>query len=243
MATYGAITSGQIDSESPLDVTLAGQWTDNLLAVIEADVSAPDIANEALATYPIPAVDGVLGTWALIDSWAPPAVNSKDFTWDESLYSEVKIVIEGVVPAADNAILLGRVGYGNGSTFFAGAGDYVTYIEAIAAGVYGVDNSYPDTSIPLSHSAGLPDGVGTAAGEGFSGTFVTVGWNSLVSRPGYTATESYDDDGGSPIVGQSWGSVIDNASDTLAMDSFRIYWSTGNFEVAGKIYVYGLKVA
>lgn len=45
MATYQAITSSQIDAESYLDSVLAGQWTNNLTAVIENDASAPNIVN------------------------------------------------------------------------------------------------------------------------------------------------------------------------------------------------------
>jgi len=45
MATYQAITSGQTDVESYIDTVLAGQWTNNLTAVIENDPSAPNIVN------------------------------------------------------------------------------------------------------------------------------------------------------------------------------------------------------
>ncbi len=43
MTTYSEITSGQVDAESIIDTTLAVQWTNNLLAVLENDVSAPNI--------------------------------------------------------------------------------------------------------------------------------------------------------------------------------------------------------
>jgi len=50
MSTYSAITSGQIDSESIIDTVLAGQWANNILAVIEGDASAPRIAGDAALT-------------------------------------------------------------------------------------------------------------------------------------------------------------------------------------------------
>jgi len=40
MTTFSAITSGQIDAESPYDTTLAAQHSNNYLAVIEGDASA-----------------------------------------------------------------------------------------------------------------------------------------------------------------------------------------------------------
>lgn len=40
MTTYSEITNGQVDAESVVDTTLAGQWTNNLLAVIEGDPTA-----------------------------------------------------------------------------------------------------------------------------------------------------------------------------------------------------------
>ncbi len=45
MAVYQAILGGQIDAESYVDTVIAGQWTNNLLAVVEADPSAPKIIN------------------------------------------------------------------------------------------------------------------------------------------------------------------------------------------------------
>ena len=43
MTTYSAITAGQIDAESYIDTVLAGQWANNLLAVIEGDASASTV--------------------------------------------------------------------------------------------------------------------------------------------------------------------------------------------------------
>lgn len=49
MTAYSAITSGQIDSDSPLDTTLAAQWSNNLLAIQENDATAPTIAYATAA--------------------------------------------------------------------------------------------------------------------------------------------------------------------------------------------------
>jgi len=70
MATYQAITTGQTDAESYLDTVIAGQWTNNLLAALEGDPSAPKIINlvdashvepTAGTNFMISAVFGVFG--------------------------------------------------------------------------------------------------------------------------------------------------------------------------------------
>ena len=40
MSTFSVITSGQVDAESPYDTVLAGQHSNNHLAIIEGDASA-----------------------------------------------------------------------------------------------------------------------------------------------------------------------------------------------------------
>ncbi len=58
MATYQAITTGQTDAESYIDTVLAGQWTNNVLAIFEGDPSAAsvrlagDLAMTAVASGP-----------------------------------------------------------------------------------------------------------------------------------------------------------------------------------------------
>lgn len=241
--TWNPPTDAELGPEKPGLSSVFIRMRDMVASAFAAELGAPTLDSAALTGYPFSAAGDITGTWALIDSWTPTAVNSKDFTWDESLYSEIKIIIEGVIPATDDALLRGRIGYDDGVTFFTGAGDYMSYIESISNGVYASDTSFPSDSIPLSHVGGVAGGVGSAAGEGFSGTFKTIGWNSAVSRPAFTADESYDDNGGIYVVGKSWGTVADTLADTTVMDSFRVYWSTGNFEAVGTIKIYGLKVA
>ena len=43
MTTFAAITSGQVDAESIIDTTLAGQWANNVLAMFEGDASASGV--------------------------------------------------------------------------------------------------------------------------------------------------------------------------------------------------------
>ncbi len=60
MTAFATITSGQIDAESYIDTTLAGQWSNNLLATIEGDATAPEIMGitgaglKVISEYSIP---------------------------------------------------------------------------------------------------------------------------------------------------------------------------------------------
>jgi len=88
----------------------------NFDALAAADSGAPQIVDAALV-WP--------GAWAKIDSWVPTATTSKDFVWDETLYSDILIMGEGLIPATDGAAFYGYLGYGNGGTFFSGTSRYV----------------------------------------------------------------------------------------------------------------------
>lgn len=224
-----------------LDVTELN-YVDGVTSSIQTQLDA----KAATADLPI--------GWNLIDSWVPTAVNSKDFTWDESLYSDIRIVIEGVIPATDNSHLYMRLGYNDGVNFFSGTSDYFFHAEAkdpsspynmvIPAGA--PTNTFIPISCGVVSGVAYIDtqaGVGSAAGEGYSGTVELLGMASPVSTPRICAKFSYEDDLGQHQFGEVNGNVYDNAADTTVFDSARVYWESGNFEVAGKIWVYGLKRA
>lgn len=238
MATYSAVTSGQIDSESPLDVTLAGQWTNNLLAVIEGDASAPKIASAALADYPFAAGSDVTGVaWVLLDSWTPTAVNSKDFTWSESLYSSIMVVIEAVSPATDGASLYAYVGYNNGGTFFSGTADYQLARDTYTNTTYTAISGVSSTEIDLSSG-----GVGSGTGEGLAAVLNLEGAAGATQNgcPVIHAHTSFRTAANDEKVTRFWGQLWEAVAATTAMDSIRLQWSSGNFDPNGKVYVYGL---
>jgi len=49
MTTFTAITSAQVDAESYIDTTLAGQWSNNFLAMFEGDASASAVRLQTAA--------------------------------------------------------------------------------------------------------------------------------------------------------------------------------------------------
>jgi len=87
MTTFTAITTAQIDAESYVDTTLAGQWSNNILAVVEGDASASAarIAGNLAMTAILAgtaylfhsSVLGVAGS-QLSGAYSPEAVNSPE---------------------------------------------------------------------------------------------------------------------------------------------------------------------
>lgn len=183
--------------------------------------------------------------WTLIESWTPTAVNSKDFTWDESLYSEIKIVLEGCAPATDDSDFACYLGHTNGTVFYTGASDYANTYRTID-GITLQEYTASDDRIRISSDGiigATGDGVGSASGEGISSTIALRGMNSIVSKAYFTVNSAWEDLLNNGLVGNITGFVIDGTADTTALDSIRLIWEAGNFQTVGKVTVYGLKEA
>jgi len=203
---------------------------------------ADAVGTAAVATanaYTDTQVAAIPAGWALIDTWIPTAVSSKDFTWDETLYSDIMIVGEGLIPATDGASFYGYLGYNNGGTFFSGTSTYIaqaTYHTGLTLTAWAADGANSQMNIAV--------GIGTAANEGMSFVAQIHGASSTISAPYYEHHSNGRNTGGAGLTRKEIGYLYDNASTTPitnAIDSFRLALSVGNFEVAGVVYVYGLK--
>jgi len=231
---YTAIADSDIDPESPITTTLLTRMRDNPIGIANADSGAPPVVNAALTGYPFSAVDDITGTWALIESWTPSAVNSKDFTWDEAVYSDIKVVIDNVIPATDGAELRLRFGHDNGATI-------LTSTSQTSSRDFNDTSFYADTNqsyAALTYRQTTIEGVGSAAGESFSSTInlycLSAGRLSYLEQ-----SAAFETSGGL----QRQTILRADLNDTTGIDTIRLYWSSGNFETTGKIYVYGLKKA
>lgn len=197
---------------------------------------APKVLNAALDGYPFAAVDDVTGTWALISSWNATAVASKDFTWDESLYSDIIAVITDISPATDDVGLGLQMGYNNGGTVVGSTSDYSTSSSLSGTTPWTVSST--TTRIVLS-----AEGVGSAAGETFSGTIYLRSLGSTSQEKGLKADVNYTTSAGTKRDARIIGETIDAALYSNAIDTIRFLWASGNFDPAGNISVYGLKRA
>jgi len=162
------------------------------------------------------------GVWTQITAATNiTAVANLDITFDETLYSEIKVVIEDAVPATDGADLYFRALYNNGAS--------------VETGSYYDDGT--STTI-----AGSTNGVGSAAGEGCSGSihlyaFATA-YGSLVGASNFSWKNSVGD----TYTSAGNAITIDGATGSIcrAYDGIRLFWSSGNFEANGTYTVYGL---
>jgi hypothetical protein len=217
MTTYTAIPDSDIDPESPITTTLMTQMRDNPIAITEGAAGAPPIANAALAGYPFSASAGdVTGLgWALLDSWVPTAVASKDFTWDESLYTQINIVGAKLQVTSDGDITL-TFGYANGASFY-GSGSLPSATSS--------SNTARSTSFEcrLLSPAESVSGTGNPGATDSSKTLVNSG-----NAEEHVASRD-------AIISGSRGTDTDSA---------RLAASAGTFRAGvGAVYVYGLKRA
>jgi hypothetical protein len=238
-------TSTDLRSMSPLRVQ---QNVDTNVTALADGSKGAIVQNAALAGYPF--TTPIPAGWELLDSWVPTAVASKDFTWDESLYTDIMIVTEGIIPATDNSVSRIQLGHTNGTVFLTGTADYSIRGEVVNSAfvpTYG-NRRFNNSSISLSLHEYTGDlfsewGVGTAAGEGISSTITLSGMASALNQPVARFISAFKDSVGINWACSGIATCQDGSADTAIFDAVRLLWSTGNFEAAGKVYVYGLKRA
>jgi len=173
------------------------------------------------------------GRMKLIDQWTPTTVASKDFVWDESVYSNVEIVIEGIVPATVTTNLLVQIGYGNGATVISSTTyDYVTlqsYLSTVSGTTGGAYYSFSTAS------------SGNSANQSLSGMIRITGANSTGNSPGLESISTLTTSTGLQRTAKVFGTCTDAAARTNTIDTVRLFWSAGNFTANGLITVYGLE--
>ncbi len=191
------------------------------------------------------------GTWELVDlggtsnPWTPTAVNSKDFTWDESLYSRILIVAEGLVPATDGVSLRLRLGHTNGTVILSGTEDYGYIATGPSGGNFNLtDNGSGLNTFIITGWSGSAEGVvGSNNDEGISLDITLTGMGSIRSAPRVRIESTWLDASGAELISDVNGVVTDASGDSNQFDTARLFWSSGNFELQGNVYVYGLKRA
>ena len=217
---------------------------DMLASAFAADSGAPKLVNAALNGYPWDAnsSDVANAGWVLIESWTPTAVNSKDFTWDETAYSAIKVVVHGITPATDAVNLFFRLGYDNGATILSGSGDYRSASSLLTAPT-GSSVLTTDAVDASTTEVLIVDNIGTATNEG-AGAIIEINHPSPTSCPTtYNVMGSCLDSVADERVKKTWGIMRDGAERANAIDTIQLRLSSGNFETTGTVYVYGLKRA
>lgn len=242
MTAYTVIADSDIDPESPITTTLMTRLRDNPIAITEGASGAPAIASVALADYPFSNAAGDISDagWVFLESWTPTAVNSKDFTWDESVYNRINIVIERVSPGTDGVYMDILLGYNNGGSFITSGYAYST-LPIGGATWTGVT---PGAAIRIT-----PQSVGTGNAQSLSAS-ITL---SALLKKATGGTEaaptivefstSLNNTGGVAAAYLGNGTHLIDPTDQ-DIDTIRLQWSSGNFDSGeGNVYIYGLKRA
>lgn len=205
------------------NIIIDGAATLEFQLFLEELASASDTVTET--------VDALGGTWELLDTYnvtGDPA--TYEYTWDETTYSEIKVKFSTIQPATDALSLFAIVGSDNGATMYNSTNDY-------------------DGSEKLYESAtwsSLVDTDKVRIGPNFSNAANETGSGDLL------ITASDDSDLGclmrcdllyiNSVSNQRANEVkafLDFTSG--AIDTVRLFWTSGNFANVGTIRVYGLK--
>ena len=172
------------------------------------------------------------GSWVQLIDVVPTNTATYDLTWDETLYSDIRIVLEDIQCDLDTLSFLLRVGSANGGTIYSGAADYdgITRIWE-GTGAY--------SGITTTDGVVLSTQTSNVANETVSATFEIIGSSSANVSCGITTKTL--------VINSSSGNNRLTETKTFlptikaAIDTVRLYWgSTGKFQVAGTIKVYGL---
>lgn len=212
MTAYVTIAPTDYDPDSPITTSLAGAWSNNLLAAFEGN-----------ATFQLQhaAMDPGVAGWGFIEQWTPTAVTFKNFTWDESLYSDIMVIVEGVEASASDTLGI-RIGYSDGTTIPVTGYAY----SSITPGSATVSATAAASHVALGNSPGPTITLnGTVELAGLGGTAWYKKINARMGT-GFTATDTFG---------------LSTPAATTAIDTIQLFWvSSSNFGTTGNVSLYGL---
>lgn len=180
------------------------------------------------------------GTWAvpsatgcvLISSASASSSSSIDFTGLSSTYHAYMVVITNVIPATDGANMLMRTSTNNGTSYDAGASDYVGARHVIGTdGTHTVSTSGGDVAMILALSL---DNVRNA----FSSVIYIMKPSDAKQCKVLYNSFSHDSAGTVQYHHSGFSARITDAD----VDAIRFYLNTGNI-ASGEFRLYGLKNA
>lgn len=174
------------------------------------------------------------GAMKLVETRTVTAVGTIDFDLQEDIYGEWLFLLDGVIPASDGAQIQMRPGRTGGTAFESGNCD--------------VHDAFDSSASPAAWcvvgavSGGIASGVGSSSGEhghaaiGIGGLGATLaGGFAYESKCGFLDASG---NGRATILRGRY-----NGTNARLWDSVRFLCSSGNFEAAGTIKMYGLKRA
>lgn len=171
------------------------------------------------------------GAWEQISETTPTAANTVSITFDETLYTAVRLEFEELQVATDSIYLAVRLGSADGGTIYNSTGDYIGMFDDMA----GTWSAIADTSMVVI----TPSSVGNAAGEYLSGSVEVKNFASVNQGGTITADVLYHNTTGQQAHRWAKGALDQQEA---AIDTIQLLLESGNFVATGTIKLYGLKV-
>jgi hypothetical protein len=172
------------------------------------------------------------GQWVLLQTTTPIATDEDlDFTWDETAYDEIKIVLEGINTDNDGDSLRLQLGSADGATIYAANYDNIIRDWSLLA----VPGTYTGTNFL---QIAFP--VSVTANETVSGTISITGFASADTGAMVHSKLNWISSALSAQVIRELRGWID---DTVAIDTVRLSFNGAGaaFNAVGSIRYYGLK--
>ena len=219
-------------------VTDEGDWFRIPVTLIGNGVFPVNNAKSTIALSYLSQSTGS-GQWVLLEDKTPTAVTEIDFTWDETLYSSIRIELEGIQPAEDRNLMV-QMGHSDGATILATAGDY----ESTYRGMQDIARTLSGTTTAIELDPGglTVDATGT---QGMSGKIDIIGGSDANTSVIIDALTHfvYGGAGGTMHSYHASGFIKPYARASEAFDTVRLIWSGSplkNFKAQGSIRYYGL---
>lgn len=187
------------------------------------------------------------GSWVLLDDWSTTAVNTKEFTWNESTYQVVRFIGQNIRTDSNGSIngqnqLGAVVGRANGTVWYDMASTYYDGTEATFVDAY----SYVEV-LGKTTGSGI-DTHGPNSNTGTGGNFILdiYGFGSPYTTPVFESRMVYTSTAALVYVREvrRWlpgNHVTQGILTGFSFDSFRFFWEIGNFRTGGNIKLYGIE--
>ena len=178
------------------------------------------------------AAGGGGGSWVQISSQNVSGSPSQiDLTWDESIYINVKVVIEGIQPATDGVTFRARFGSANGGTIYNSTNDY-DGMQRAWEGTGAFSALADSTRLDLAPSSS------NASNETIDATIDILCSGNADLGAALKATLHYINSSSDQRVLETKAFLDDGIN--AAIDTIRLYFAAGNFANVGTIKLYGL---
>lgn len=175
-------------------------------------------------------VSNVIGSWEPIETVTLDGTETNlDLTWDETIYSDIRIVVDGIQPQTDGVTLRLRVGHNDGGTIVTTGYDGNQFLwEGVAHTNYAVSDRV-DELVSCSN----------AANETVSGTIEVKGGRSADTGVLVHSQWQYINNGSNQRAIENKTYMDDG--ENYAVDTIRLFFASGNFAAQGQITVFGLR--